>query len=91
MSRSKSQLRRASDKELEWIFFKLTNALMTRNLVFSIEKILEWKVLLHVKCDGELFSVYLRFDGKFEKPATLDFESFIFQTSNEIESSPTVN
>lgn len=91
MSRSKSQLRRASDKELEWIFFKLTNALMTRNLVFSIEKIFKWKVLLYVKCDGELFSVYLRFDGKFEQPATLDFESFIFQTSNEIESSPTVN
>lgn len=66
-------LRRASDEELAWIYERLARGLETNDVIFSVEKILKERVLLHVRSDNELFTVYLNFrTGRFSMPKELD-------------------
>lgn len=65
-------VRRANDQELAWIYERLSTAIETRDVIFSVEKILKERVLLHVRSDGELFAVYLNFrTGRFSMPKKL--------------------
>ncbi len=65
-------IRRASEEELAWIYGRLSRALERQDVIFSIEKILTGRVLLHVQCDNELCSVYLSFKtGRFSRPTEL--------------------
>lgn len=52
------------------------DSLETRNFTFSIEKILLRKVFLHVKSEDDLYSVFLRFDGRFENPIKISSKEF---------------
>lgn len=74
MSRYKKPVRRANKEELHWIYKRLSDALETRNVIFSVEKILSDRVLLHVRHEDELFSVYLKFNGRFVKAKDLSKE-----------------
>lgn len=75
----KKPIRRANPKELNWIYKRLSDALETRNIVFSVEKILSDRVLLHVRHENELFSVYLKFNGRFVKPSELSIDDYVAQ------------
>lgn len=75
----KKPIRRANPKELNWIYKRLSDALETRNIVFSVEKILSDRVLLHVRHEDELFSVYLKFNGRFVKPSELSIDDYVTQ------------
>jgi len=92
--RQKKHIRRATPEELNWVANKLMNMLGTRDVIFSIEKILSYKVLLHVKSRSELFSIYLRFNGRFENQKVLYTEDFIkpiVLESDELEAELTTN
>lgn len=92
--RPKKHIRRATPEELNWVANKLMYMLGTRDVIFSIEKILSFKVLLHVKSRNELFSIYLRFSGRFENQKMIykqDFIEPIVLESDEIEVELTTN
>ena len=73
MTRYKWPVRRANEQELAWIHERLTRGLETQDVIFSVEKILKERVLLHVRSEGELFSVYLNFrTGRFSMPKELE-------------------
>lgn len=72
-------IRRANNDELNWIYQRLSDALETRNVIFSIEKIFNDRVLLHVKNGDELFSVYLKFNGRFVNPSELSISEYVAQ------------
>ncbi|EPE61268.1 hypothetical protein L479_02337 [Exiguobacterium sp. S17] len=58
---------------MTWMFERLSSGLETRNIIFSVEKILKECVLLHVRSDSELFAVYLNFrTGRFSMPVELE-------------------
>ncbi|AYP68457.1 hypothetical protein EalM137_00007 [Exiguobacterium phage vB_EalM-137] len=70
------------------------NMLGTRDVIFSIEKILSYKVHLHVKSRGELFSIFLKFSGRFENQKVIYKEDFIepiVLESDELEVELTAN
>ncbi|WP_214684646.1 hypothetical protein [Exiguobacterium sp. s155] len=72
MSRQKKYMRRASKEELTWIYKRLSTSLERNDVIFSVEKILKGRVLLHVSCDGDLCSVYFNFmTGRFSRPIDL--------------------
>lgn len=73
MTRYKKPIRRATDKELAWIHERLTRGLETTDVIFSVEKILKERVLLHVRSGDELFAVYLNHrTGRFSMPKELE-------------------
>ena len=73
MTRHTKPVRRATDKELAWVCERLANGLETNDFMFSIEKMLKWRILLHVKCEGEVVGVYLNFvTGRFSRPFELE-------------------
>lgn len=86
MTRYKKPIRRANPKELDWIYKRLSDALETRSIIFSVEKILSDRVLLHVRHGDELFSVYLKFNGRFIKPSELgiDVKERTLQSQTEL-------
>lgn len=64
--------RQASEEELNWIYTRLSTSFERRDVIFSVEKILKGRVLLHVSCDGDLCSVYFNFmTGRFSRPTDL--------------------
>ncbi|KGI85395.1 hypothetical protein JY98_03850 [Exiguobacterium mexicanum] len=66
-------IRRATEKELAWVHERLASGLETNDFMFSIEKTLKWRILLHVKCEGEVVGVYLNFmTGRFSRPFELE-------------------
>ena len=66
-------IRRATEKELAWVRERLASGLETNDFMFSIEKTLKWRILLHVKCEGEVVGVYLNFvTGRFSRPFELE-------------------
>ena len=68
----KKPVRQASEEELNWIYTRLSTSLERRDVIFSVEKILKGRVLLHVSCDGDLCSVYFNFmTGRFSRPIDL--------------------
>lgn len=67
MGRYKKKLRKPSNQELHWIHQNLLLACKS-DVIFSVEKILPTRVLLHVKSENIIFSVYLNFSGNFHKP-----------------------
>lgn len=67
MNNYSKKLRKPSNQELEWIYERLFLACKSK-VIFSVEKILPTRVLLHVKSENVIFSVYLSFDGNFRKP-----------------------
>ncbi|WP_214788570.1 hypothetical protein [Exiguobacterium sp. s21] len=73
MTRYKKPMRRATEKELAWVRDLLASGLETNDFMFSIEKMLKWRILLHVKCEGEVVGVYLNFvTGRFSRPFELE-------------------
>ena len=60
-------IRRATPKELEWVNQRLVDFCGCK-VIFSIEKIYSNRVLLHVKNETDLFSIQLKFNGRFLKP-----------------------
>lgn len=73
MTRYKKPMRRATEKELAWVRDRLASGLETNDFMFSIEKMLKWRILLHVKCEGEVVGVYLNFvTGRFSRPFELE-------------------
>ena len=72
MTRYEKPIRRATDEELAWIRDRLVKRFETRDFIFSIEKTLKWRILLHVKCKGEVIGIYLNFTtGRFSRPIDL--------------------
>lgn len=73
MTRYKKLVKRPTDQELAWIHHRLTSGLETMDVIFSIEKFLKHRILLHVRSGDELFSVYLNFrTGRFSMPKELE-------------------
>lgn len=69
-------VRRANEQELNWIYERLSRGLETRDIIFSVEKILKERVLLRVRSEGEIYSVYLNFrTERFSMPKKLEKES----------------
>ena len=67
------QVRRASVEELLWIQGRLMSALETKGVIFSVQKLLKERVLLHVLHDGSRYAVYLNFrTGRFSTPKELE-------------------
>lgn len=62
-------VRRASVEELLWIQGRLVSALETKDVIFSVQKLLKERVLLHVSHEGNRYAVYLNFrTGRFSTP-----------------------
>ena len=73
MTRYRWPVRRANEQELTWIHERLTRGLETTDVIFSVEKILTERVLLHVRSGDELFAVYLNHrTGRFSMPKELE-------------------
>jgi len=67
MGKYNKKSRMPSNQELQWIYERLVLACKS-NVIFSVEKILPTRALLHVKSENIIFSVYLDFNGNFQKP-----------------------
>ena len=66
-------VRRASVEELLWIQGRLMSALETKDIIFSVQKLLKERVLLHVLHERNMYAVYLNFrTGRFSTPKELE-------------------
>ncbi len=62
---------KASDEMLTWIHRELVRNTFDPTLVFSIEKILMYKVLLHIRANGEFYAQWMHHGGRLSRKKTL--------------------
>ena len=62
---------RASEETLSWGHRELVRNTFDPTLIFSVEKILQYKILLHIRANDELYAQWMHHGGKLGKRKSL--------------------